>query len=176
MSKAQHTTGVFRPGWTSTMAQKTNRKFATIKTGLHLLEIVSPKLAGRVAFKMFLTPNHRPVTAAEQRILDQAHHVVIYHGEDRLSGYVWGNTGPTVLLVHGWEGSAGSMTSLVAPLRAQGYRIVAFDAPAHGISRARQTNLMDYGRALREAIEQLGPVFAIVAHSTGRLSDAVSSV
>jgi pimeloyl-ACP methyl ester carboxylesterase len=149
------------------MAQKTNWKFEAIKTGLRLLEKVSPTLAGKVAFKMFLTPKHRSVTDAEQKILDKAQRVVIYHGDDRLSGYVWDNVGATVLLVHGWEGSAGGMTPLVAPLMAQGYRVVAFDAPAHGISHAKQTNLVDYGRAVREAIEQFGPVFAIVAHSFG---------
>jgi pimeloyl-ACP methyl ester carboxylesterase len=149
------------------MAQKTNWKFETIKTGLRLLEAVSPTLAGRVAFNLFLTPNHRPVTDAEQKVLDKAQRVVIYHGDDRLSGYVWGNVGATVLLVHGWESSAGSMTPLVEPLMEQGYRVVAFDAPAHGISHAKRTNLVDYGHAVREAIDQFGPVFAIVGHSFG---------
>ncbi|MFN8374290.1 MAG: alpha/beta fold hydrolase [Anaerolineae bacterium] len=157
------------------MAQKTNWKLAAVKFGVRLLETIAPTLAGQVVFKMFLTPHPRPTSEIEQRILNQAQRVIVYHGKDRLSGYVWENTGATVLLVHGWESSAGSLTPLVSPLQAQGYRVVAFDAPAHGISRAKQTNLVDFARAIREAIDQFGPVYAIIAHSFGGAGTVVAA-
>jgi pimeloyl-ACP methyl ester carboxylesterase len=145
----------------------THWQFTTLKTGIRLLEAVSPRLVGRLAFNLFLTPRPRSAADAEQQVLDTARRIVIYQGDDRLSGYVWDNTGATVLLVHGWESGAGSLTPLVAPLQAQGYRVVAFDAPAHGISHAKHITLVSYAHAIRETIDQYGPAYAVVAHSFG---------
>jgi pimeloyl-ACP methyl ester carboxylesterase len=149
------------------MAQKTHWKITAMKLGLRLLEKVSPRWAGQVALNISLTPQKHSPSDMEQQILNRAWRVVVYHGDDRLSGYVWDGDGATVLLVHGWEGGAHSLTPLVAPLQTQGFRVVAFDAPAHGISHAKHTNLVDMGQSVREAIDQFGPVYAIVAHSMG---------
>src|SRR5688500_15132227 len=46
-------------------------------------------------------------------------------------GHVWG-TGPAVYLVHGWGGRGSQLGSFVEPLLAGGFRVVMFDAPAHG--------------------------------------------
>jgi pimeloyl-ACP methyl ester carboxylesterase len=141
-------------------------KFNAVRGGLQLLGTVSPYWAGKIALDMMLTPQHRSGSRGNP-VMDSAMRVVIYHGNDRLGGYVWGTDGPTVLLVHGWDGGASNLSAFVVPLRQQGFRVVAFDAPAHGMSRAKQTNLVDYGQAIWEAIEQFGPVYAVIAHSFG---------
>lgn len=157
------------------MARTPTYKLKAIKSGLGLLQRVSPKLAAGLAFELFLRPIHRPATAAQHQILNRATPIHIRHGNDTLGGYIWDNDGPTVLLVHGWEGSAGSMTGLVAPLLTAGYRVVAFDGPAHGISQAKQTHMVDYGRALRATLEQVGPVYAIIGHSFGGATTVMSA-
>ena len=56
----------------------------------------------------------------------------------RLVAWSWGE-GPTVLLVHGWEGRGSQMAAFAAPLAEAGFRAVAFDAPgaaSSGVSAA----------------------------------------
>jgi pimeloyl-ACP methyl ester carboxylesterase len=79
---------------------------------------------------------------------------------------------PTVLLVHGWEFHAGRMTPLVQPLLQQGFRVVAFNAPAHGGSSGKGLNAVAYARAAHAVIERVagGRVEGVVAHSLGGLA------
>ncbi len=81
---------------------------------------------------------------------------------------VWSfGAGPTVLLAHGWSGFAAQFDAWIEPLVTAGYRVVLFDAPAHGGSGGRQTNLMDMAGAIQQVAGLYGPVHAIVAHSFG---------
>lgn len=74
---------------------------------------------------------------------------------------------PTVLLVHGFGGRAGQMAGFAAPLVAAGYRVVAFDAPAHGAAAGRRSSLPEMRLAVQEVAAQLGPLAGVVAHSNG---------
>ncbi len=81
---------------------------------------------------------------------------------------VWSfGEGPTILLAHGWSGYAAQFDAWIEPLVAAGHRVVLFDAPAHGGSGGRQTNIMDMAGAIQHVAGLHGPVHAIVAHSFG---------
>jgi pimeloyl-ACP methyl ester carboxylesterase len=81
---------------------------------------------------------------------------------------VWSfGAGPTILLAHGWSGYAAQFDAWIEPLVAAGYRVVLFDAPAHGGSGGRRTNIMDMAGAIQLVAGLYGPVHAIVAHSFG---------
>ena len=75
----------------------------------------------------------------------------------------------TILLVHGWTAEAAFMTAFAEPLRRSGYRVIAFDFPAHGRSEGRHTNLAACARAMLGLAEATGPIQAVVAHSFGGL-------
>ncbi|MEM7127147.1 MAG: alpha/beta hydrolase [Chloroflexota bacterium] len=133
-----------------------------------LLGHVSPDLATRFAIRLFLTPNQRPYSGKAQRILSDARLVSYEHGSRTLQGYIWGGENePTILLAHGWEANAGSMRAFVPPLVELGYRVIAFDAPAHGRSTGRRTTIYDYSGALQSISEAFGPIDGIIAHSLG---------
>ena len=89
-------------------------------------------------------------------------------------GHVWGD-GPVVYLVHGWGGRGSQLASFVEPLLAGGFRVVMFDAPAHGDSdpgpagRGR-THGVEFGKALDAVFAEFGPAEAVVAHSLGTIS------
>jgi pimeloyl-ACP methyl ester carboxylesterase len=138
-----------------------------VRSGFRLLGALSPALAGRLAVNVFLTPRRRAISSSAQTIMAQATPLTIQHGSRKLAGYLWENSGPTVLLVHGWESNAGGMRGFVRPLMAAGFQVIAFDAPAHGRSQGRQTNFIDYNGALQTVLQQFGPVQAVVAHSFG---------
>lgn len=59
--------------------------------------------------------------------------------------YAWGE-GPAVLLVHGWSSHTGCMAGFVDPLLERGFRVVAFDAPAHGRIGLSDRVASDLGR------------------------------
>lgn len=81
---------------------------------------------------------------------------------------VWSfGDGPAVLLAHGWSGHAAQFDAWIEPLVSAGYRAVLFDAPAHGGSGGRRTNLMDMAGAIQHVAGLHGPLHAIVAHSFG---------
>lgn len=87
-------------------------------------------------------------------------------GHARVAAWRWG-LGPTVLLVHGWEGRGSQLGAFVEPLVAAGLSVVAFDAPAHGDSSGQRLYLTDLADAVADVAASVGPLHAIVAHSFG---------
>ena len=53
---------------------------------------------------------------------------------------------------------AGRFSALAQALVDAGFRVVLFDAPAHGASMGRQASLPQFSRALRAVGEAMGPV------------------
>jgi alpha-beta hydrolase superfamily lysophospholipase len=78
----------------------------------------------------------------------------------------WG-LGPTVLLVHGWEGRGSQLGSFVEPLVRAGLSVVAFDAPGHGNSRDQRLYLTDLADAITDVAAAVGPIHGVIAHSFG---------
>ena len=80
--------------------------------------------------------------------------------------YHWG-TGPAVLLVHGWHGRGAQLGAFVAPLVSAGYRVVAFDAPAHGRTPGHATSLPEVSEALLTVANAFPPLHGVIGHSFG---------
>src|SRR5215213_2131231 len=81
----------------------------------------------------------------------------------------WGNSGPAILLMHGWGGARAQMTGFVDPLLFAGYRVVAYDQPAHGESDGTMTNLLEIAPTMDLIARHAGPFDAVIAHSFGTL-------
>ncbi|WP_019182374.1 alpha/beta hydrolase, partial [Microbacterium yannicii] len=80
----------------------------------------------------------------------------------------------TVVLAHGWNGRASQFAPLVRELVADGYRVISFDAPAHGESGGRGSYLIDWIDVLTTLQDQRGRFDAIVGHSFGGLATVVA--
>ncbi len=151
-----------------------------VSQGLSLLERISPAIAGRIAFQMFLTPlrNYFPVCPKEEAVLEQGESRILRYGLYRrhyLQTFSWTPeeaTGEeaTILLIHGWMASASHMSGFVQPLLDAGFRVIAMDAPAHGRSSGFQTSMPEFGEAICQVVKELGPVDGIVGHSFGAAS------
>jgi pimeloyl-ACP methyl ester carboxylesterase len=87
-------------------------------------------------------------------------------GGHDLAVWTWGK-GPVVVLTHGWGGRAGRFSAIAASLVEAGFRVVLFDAPAHGASMGRLASLPQFARALRDVADAAGPVYGLVGHSLG---------
>jgi pimeloyl-ACP methyl ester carboxylesterase len=71
--------------------------------------------------------------------------------------------------MHGWGGARAQMTGFVDSLLFAGYRVVAYDQPAHGESDGKMTNLLEIAPSMDLIAKQEGPFHAIIAHSFGTL-------
>jgi pimeloyl-ACP methyl ester carboxylesterase len=149
------------------LPQPQRRDLQLLRSSFQLLDFISPKLSGRIAAKMFITPRRRSVSANARQIMSQAAATTVRHGSRNLAVHVWGEPGPPVFLQHGWEANASTMRGFVRPLLRQGYQVIAFDAPAHGDSEGKQTNLIEYGSAIQTVANTFGHPQAIIAHSAG---------
>ncbi|MBL8957053.1 MAG: alpha/beta fold hydrolase [Myxococcaceae bacterium] len=92
-----------------------------------------------------------------------------------LKAWEWGmrDDGETVLLVHGWGGSAVTMEKLAKPLADAGKQVIAIDLPAHGLSPGRITNAVEMSRAIEAALWRFRPS-AVIAHSLGASATALA--
>ena len=133
---------------------------------------VAPATTERGAASLFFTPRRRRPRSPFVAGLPRGSHVIPFR-EGTLRAWSWG-VGPVVLLAHGWEGDAAQLRALVAPLVAEGYRVVAFDMPAHGASTGAQVHVVDMARAITVVSHALGPLHAVIAHSLGGAATALA--
>jgi pimeloyl-ACP methyl ester carboxylesterase len=135
---------------------------------------IAPEVAGRIATSTFSST--RALGARPDDVLPLGARRFEVDGDpDIRGGYLWGEDGPTALLVHGWGTDSSSMHGLVAPLRALGYRVAAFDAPRHGVCAGTRATMSQFTRATGAVLDALGGVRVIVAHSLGSIA-AVGAV
>ena len=123
---------------------------------------IAPGLTSMVAAELFRTTRRSSPRGGEREVLESA-------TGSRIAGmqvWSWGE-GPVVLLVHGWNGRSTQLGGFVSPLVAHGYRVVAFDALGHGDSDGTQSSLPEFANCIRQVVDELGGVYAIVAHSLG---------
>jgi len=126
---------------------------------------LQPALADALAERLFLTPPPARSTNALPDLSDGRATTLMHRGR-RLALWHWGPAdAPAVVLAHGWGGRAAQMRHFVYPLRAGGFRVVAYDQPAHGGSEGRLSGLPDFAAALDRVVQKMGNVRAVVAHS-----------
>lgn len=120
-------------------------------------------------YRAFFSPNKYEIKPTESETLAWGNNYCIPFEGGELAVTVWGSNGPSVLLMHGWGGSRAQMTGFVDPLLFAGYRVVAYDQPAHGDSDGKTTNLLEIAPTMNLIAQKEGPFHAIVAHSFGTL-------
>lgn len=141
--------------------------FRIMRAVLKPLSHVAPSLVGHFWAIQFMTPTRHKRPEWEEKILIDAQPLTL---QSKIKAWSWGE-GPTVLLVHGWDGRGSQLGTFVRPLVEKGFRVVAFDGPAHGDSPGKWTNLGLYAKAMisltDELTEKFGPIHSVIAHSFG---------
>ena len=87
-------------------------------------------------------------------------------GMGHLQAWEWGE-GPTILLVHGWDGRGSQLGAFIKPLVESGHRVVTFDSRGHGDSFGNRASLVSFADAITALVRHYGPLAGIVAHSFG---------
>jgi len=129
---------------------------------------LAPELAGAAAERLFLTPPRPRYAGASAMDLIDGRSAIVEHKGRAIATWRWGrNDAPAVLLAHGWGGNAAQMRPFVWPLLSAGYRVIAYDQPAHGVSGGKLTGLPDFADVFTELAWHYGGVKAVIAHSLG---------
>ncbi|MCG7976286.1 MAG: alpha/beta hydrolase [Candidatus Thiodiazotropha taylori] len=140
--------------------------FATLRKLFGILGSVAPKLAGKLALRLFMTPPRFPAPRRERLAVQNSHHQLQQINGQQIAVYRWGE-GEPILFSHGWGGRGSHFHALVEVLVEAGYQAITFDAPAHGQSSGKRTNMLEVTNTLVTLAESLGPLKAVVGHSFG---------
>jgi len=129
-----------------------------------------PGATGRLAERLFFSPRRHRIPRREKPWMEGATEEFVELEGHRIATYTWGKaSAPAILLAHGWEGRGSQMGAFVAPLVEAGYRVVAFDAPAHGNSTGKQTDGFEVGRVVLGLSRHIGDVHGTISHSFGAI-------
>ena len=120
-------------------------------------------------YHAFFGPSRYEEKSQDREIIEWGNNYRIPFEGGELAVTTWGNSGPAVLLMHGWGGSRAQMSGFVDSLLFAGYRVVSYDQPAHGESDGRMTNLLEIAPTMDLIAKHEGPFYAIIAHSFGTL-------
>ena len=141
-----------------------------ISTNVRFLtgSLLLPEYAAALAERLFLTPPRPKLPQSTFfDFLDARASYVEYRGRN-LATWRWGPLdAPSVLLAHGWGGYAAQMRGFVPGLLRAGFRVIAYDQPAHGLSEGKLTGLPDFAGALDAVAAHHGDVRHVIAHSLG---------
>ncbi|PHQ73101.1 MAG: alpha/beta hydrolase [Marinobacter sp.] len=146
--------------------------FSPIRLALQLYGRMSPEKAGRLVNRMAFRPSRLPMPSRYEYLLDKADsYTQLQHGSRTIPVYSWGQ-GPVILGVHGWAGAGIQFGAWVTPLVEAGYRVVLFDAPAHGRAQGESTDLFEMAEVVARVAASVGRVHGILAHSMGSIAVA----
>lgn len=132
-----------------------------------------PEMTARWLEQRFFRPDRRRSAMIREALPEGRTTFWVRTTRNRVRAFSWGEHGPLVLLVHGWEGNASSFAVTVRRLLAAGYRVAAFDASAHGESSGETTDMLEFGEAIGAVLERTGTPFGVVAHSLGGPASAL---
>lgn len=118
------------------------------------------------AYRLWFQTRRYPASAMEQLAHSRAVRWTLSVEGIPVAVYRWGS-GRVVVFVHGWSGRATQVAHFIEPLVQAGFQVVAFDAPAHGVSPGRRTNIFECAAALAAVVRECGPVHGILTHSFG---------
>ena len=128
--------------------------------------------------EQFCTPIPLPISESEKKAISSAEFFTVPFEGYELNCYSWGE-GKTVLLVHGWSSRASHMVLMAKYLAGFGFRVVAFDAPAHYSTKnnikKKTSNMFEFGKTVSTVVQHLGNVYAVIGHSLGAAASGFAS-
>jgi len=134
---------------------------------------IFPGPFGNLAYRLWFTPQRKRQSGAERKLLDSAAETYQLNvAKCKVPVYVWGESGPTILLVHGWAGRTSQFREFVQPLVDKGFRVIGFDAPGHGTAEGRTTDLDQIRFIMATIAANETKIYGVIAHSFGAISTA----
>ncbi|MEP4532933.1 MAG: alpha/beta hydrolase [Cyclobacteriaceae bacterium] len=163
-------TDTSRPG---NRPPKTNKKMEMIKKALRILHHLFPGLAAKVIWHFFTKPGKSKFTPAQLGLLEKARIEKRNYKGFEIYSYRWGESGPKVLLAHGWRSKIVDFRRMIEALVAQGYVVEGVDMKAHGRSSGVHTGLPEFRDILKAYYLEHGPFDAVIGYSMGGIATGI---
>lgn len=137
-----------------------------------LTNFVSPQLATKFAYYLFTTPIKYQTPEREIHFETHASKSKLFVPKLNTSIRVfeYGNGTKKALLVHGWSGRGTQLSSIAESLKNLDYTIISFDAPAHGKSEGKQSNMTEFIDCIFELQKKYQYFDVIIGHSLGGMA------
>ena len=154
---------------------------------INLTGVVSIRLAGRLAFRLFATTaapepktdKGRKLLALSRTAMQEAETLMLPIHAGMVAAHrfppIGAANGRTHLVVHGWGSRVDYMQGLIRGLRQTGAAVVGLDLPGHGGSTGRYLTVPLAVEAIDAAWRQFGPFDAVIGHSFGGFVAAISA-
>jgi pimeloyl-ACP methyl ester carboxylesterase len=137
------------------------------RVGFQILGRLMPNQTARLAYQLFSTPRLRAKHRQSDEIIDSARVIDFDFNHQIVKLYEWGSGDRVVLLAHGWESRGTALRDSVPSLVEAGFKVVAFDAIAHGDSTGKRNNLSTNGSTIEAIITHYGGIYGAICHSFG---------
>ncbi len=137
---------------------------------LNLINSISKKIGGKHAFYLFCYPFKAKLTKKQQAFLDTAHRFKLDVDKKQIQCYRWGNGPKNLLFVHGWQSHSYRWKKYIESLSPDEFTIYAIDAPGHGNSDGKISNVPLFEKAIQAISIHIGELHSIVSHSIGSFS------
>ena len=147
------------------------------RTKIKTLGMVSPEKAAAAAFDLFCTPFRVKKEVKAPAIFHQSTPVSVELMGITVRGFQWKSElaqARKVLIIHGFSSYAYKFEAYVSSLVKNGYEVLAFDAPGHGISDGKRINALIYRDCILAIENQFGPLYGMIAHSLGGLAASLA--
>lgn len=138
-----------------------------LRWGFRNLGPILPGLAARYAYRIWFSTRRHTPPARELRWEAEAIRDSVTTELGEVAVYRWGEQGPRILLIHGWNGRGTQLAGFAQPLVEAGYQVVAFDGPGHGKTPGSWTTIFRLTEATLAVVDKYGPVEGVIAHSFG---------
>jgi pimeloyl-ACP methyl ester carboxylesterase len=147
------------------------------KTKIHTIGLVSPRKAAERAYELFCTPRKPKKKIKEPPLFHKAEKLQLNVNNTILKGFRFiplNPNGNKILILHGFSSYSYKFEKYVSLLKKQGFEIVTFDAPAHGLSDGKLINALIYKEAILKIEDSFGPFYGLMGHSLGGLAGALA--
>jgi pimeloyl-ACP methyl ester carboxylesterase len=164
-----HTAALTQPGKREVGRFRETPFIKAVRIAFRGMSLMSPRLAAYVGYHMLAKPPRVAERKWQRTLRMKARELRLPTARGHIAVYEWTQhaDAPVVLMVHGWGARATHMGRMIEPLMQAGFRVVAFDAPAHGESSGMFTDVIEFAAAISAVAKHCGDVHTLIAHSFG---------
>ncbi|MEO5967176.1 MAG: alpha/beta hydrolase, partial [Ferruginibacter sp.] len=143
--------------------------FLYIRGKLKFLCALNPNWAANETYRLICTPLLNGTIKKSEVFLKYNALTMNFRGK-KINGYSCGSGNRTALILHGFSSSSHNFDSYVDNLISMGYKVLAFDAPAHGLSEGKTINAVEYSDFILDVMKIHGHIDSFISHSFGGIA------
>jgi len=147
-----------------------NTDLILLRTYFSWTSLINSEKAAKKSFRLFQKVRKKDIRRREKDFFSTARKFTVESAAENIDCFELGDpSGDVVILVHGWDSNAGSMSKIAEALVKKNKRVIAFNLPGHAFSKSSSTNLIECKDAFLSLLEYLNlkEPFSVVAHSFG---------